>query len=215
MANDEISNTFSICAAEPEAGICGGAVASKYPAVGRVVVHAKAGVGAFCTQHYHNPKFGPKALELLEAGKTCEDVIAELLRDDDKRDQRQLAIVDKDGRAMNRNPPKPHPSGVYWGAFAGKNFAVQGNTLAGRGVIELMAAGFEDSRGSFADRLMRALLYGDHAGGDHRGKQAAGIRVCKTGVEGYWLELYVDDHADAVTELARLYAELKHDAKGT
>jgi uncharacterized Ntn-hydrolase superfamily protein len=54
---------------------------------------------------------------------------------------------------------------------------------------------------------------GDRAGGDHRGRLAAGIRVAKTGVEGCWLELYVDKSDDAVTELAKKYAELEHEAK--
>jgi hypothetical protein len=53
-----ISRTFSIVAYDPESGACGAAVASKYPAVGRVVPYVRAGVGAFCTQHWHEPKFG-------------------------------------------------------------------------------------------------------------------------------------------------------------
>jgi hypothetical protein len=32
--------------------------------------------------------------------------------------------------------------------------------------------------------------------------------------QGYWLELQVDQSGDAVTELAKKYAELTHDAKG-
>jgi hypothetical protein len=32
-------------------------------------------------------------------------------------------------------------------------------------------------------------------------------------VEGYWLELQIDQSDDAVTELAKKYADLKHDAK--
>jgi len=42
----------------------------------------------------------------------------------------------------------------------------------------------------------------------------AGIRIAKTGVEGYWLELYVDKSDDAVVELGQQYADLKHEAKG-
>ena len=61
---------------------------------------------------------------------------------------------------------------------------------------------------------MAALCAGDRAGGDHRGRLAAGIRVAKKGVEGHWLELQVDKSDDAVNELAKKYAELKHDAKG-
>ena len=58
----DVSGTFSIVAIDPEAGVCGAAVASKYPAVGRVVPYVRAGVGAFCTQHYHVPAWGERAL---------------------------------------------------------------------------------------------------------------------------------------------------------
>src|SRR5688500_12242043 len=68
-----LSATFSIVAADPDAGVCGAAVASKYPAVGKVVPYVRAGVGAFCTQHWHNPQFGPRALDLLAAGKLPEE----------------------------------------------------------------------------------------------------------------------------------------------
>ena len=42
-----------------------------------------------------------------------------------------------------------------------------------------MGKAYEETKGSLADRLMAALIAGDCAGGDHRGRLAAGIRVCK------------------------------------
>lgn len=211
---DGITATFSIVAVDPETGVCGAAVASKYPAVGNVVPYVRAGVGAFCTQHWHNPKWGERALDMLAAGKLPEETLGELLKGDEHIDKRQLAIIDMRGRAANRNPANADPDGVYWGAMSGKFYACQGNTLAGRKVIVAMAAAYEETRGSVADRLMAALIAGDCAGGDHRGRLAAGIRVCKKDVEGYWLELQVERSDDAVVDLAKQYAELKHDAKG-
>src|SRR5262245_48096667 len=55
-ADEPVAATFSIVAADPESGICGAAVASKYPAVGKVVPSVRAGVGAFVTQAQLNPK---------------------------------------------------------------------------------------------------------------------------------------------------------------
>ena len=214
MPASGITATFSIVAADPETGVCGAAVASKYPAVGTVVPYVRAGVGAFCTQHWHHPAWGPRALDLLEQGKPPEDVLAELLRDDPNREKRQLAIVDLQGRAVNRNPSRADPSGVWWGGTAGRYYACQGNTLTGREVIAAMARAYEETQGSLADRLVAALIAGDCAGGDHRGRLAAGIRVAKKGVPGCWLELQVDKSDDAVIDLARKYAELRHDAKG-
>ena len=209
-----MTGTFSIVAADPEAGVCGAAVASKFPAVGRVVPYVRAGVGAFCTQHEHVPDWGERALDLLAAGKLPEEVLGQLLRDDPDRDKRQLAIIDMAGRAANRNPARPDPSGWYWGAMSGRYYACQGNTLTGREVVVEMARAVEEAHGSLADRLMAALVAGDRAGGDHRGRLAAGIRVAKRGVSGIWLELYVDESDDAVAELARRYAWLEHPAKG-
>ncbi len=211
---DEVTGTFSIVAVDPETGVCGAAVASKYPAVGEVVPYVRAGVGAFCTQHWHNPSWGKKALDLLEQGKLPEEVLAELLRDDPQRDKRQLAIIDMQGRAVNRNPARADPSGIYWGGMTGRYYACQGNTLTGREVIVAMARAYEQTPGSLADRLMAALAAGDRAGGDHRGRLAAGIRIAKEGVEGCWLELQADKSDDAVTELARKYAALEHPARG-
>ena len=59
-----------------------------------------------------------------------------------------------------------------------------------------------------------ALIAADCVGGDHRGRLAAGIRVAKKDVEGYWLELHTDKSADAVIDLLKEYVALEHEAKG-
>lgn len=213
-APPEISATFSIVAVDRENNLCGAAVASKYPAVGRVVPFVRAGVGAFCTQHYHVPEWGEQALDLLEDGKTPDEVLAALLSEDKRPGMRQLAIIDIRGRAAVHNPVDAPEWSRYWGAMTGRDYACQGNTLAGREVIVAMSEAFEETKGSLADRLMAALVAADCAGGDHRGRLAAGIRVAKIGVEGDWLSLHVDESDEAVIDLARKYAELDHPAKG-
>ena len=171
----DVSGTFSIVAVDPNTGVCGAAVASRYPAVGKIVPYVRAGVGAFCTQHWHNPQWGELALDLLAKGKLPEEVLAELLRNDPQRDKRQLAIVDMSGRAANRNPTKADPSGIWWGAMSGRFYACQGNTLVGQEVIIAMAQAYEATNGSFADRLMAALVAGDCAGGDRRTARRYGL----------------------------------------
>jgi uncharacterized Ntn-hydrolase superfamily protein len=171
-------------------------------------------VGGFCTQHYHVPEWGERALDLMEQGMRPEAVLVELLKDDPESEQRQLAIIDMQGRAAVHNPTAAPERSRYWAATAGRYYCCQGNTLAGREVVQEMVRAFEDTTGSLADKLMAALSAGDRAGGDHRGRLAAGIRVAKQGVEGHWLELYVDQSDDAVTELAAKYAQLDHPAKG-
>jgi len=209
-----LSGTLSIAAVDPKTGVCGAAVASHYPAVGRVVAHVRGGVGVFCTQHWHHPDWGDLALDLLERGILPEEVLARLLRGDRQKDKRQLAIIDMFGRAANRNPARPAADGEYWGAMSGKYYACQGNTITGNEVIFAMARTYEKTKGSLADRLIASLVAGDKAGGDHRGRLAAGIRVAKRRVKGIWFELHVDESKDAVNDLLKAYRKQKHPAKG-
>ncbi|MGZ8596073.1 MAG: DUF1028 domain-containing protein, partial [Actinomycetota bacterium] len=61
------------------------------------------------------------------------------------------------------------------------------------------------------DRLLAALIAGDAAGGDRRGRQAAALLVVREG-GGYegrndrYVDVRVDDHPLAVSELARVFA---------
>src|SRR5215212_7690880 len=100
----EKTATFSICAVDPEAGLCGAAVASKYKAVGHVVPYVRAGVGAFCTQHHHVPQWGEPVLDSLAEGKRPEDILAELLKRDKEPELRQLGLIDMKGQAAVHNP---------------------------------------------------------------------------------------------------------------
>ena len=209
----KVSSTFSIVGVDPARNECGAAVASMYPAVGKVVPYVRAGVGAFCTQHWHNPEWGEKALDMLATGTLPEAVLAELLAEDADAGKRQLGIIDMLGRAANRNCWNADPGSEWWGALAGNCYSCQGNTLVGRDVLVAMARTFEETRGSLACRLVAALVAGDEAGGDHRGRLAAGIRVAKKGRDGIWLALDVDRSDRAVAELLEEYERLKHEAK--
>ena len=141
-------STFSIVAVDPQTGECGAAVASKYPAVGKVVPYVQADVGAFCTQHYHVPAWGPMALEQLAMGKPVEVIIAELLRQDRHPGQRQLSIIDMQGNTAVHHPTDAVKGSQYWGAMTGRFYACQGNTLAGSEVITQMAKAYERAEGS-------------------------------------------------------------------
>jgi len=161
---------------------------------------------------------------MLEQDKTPGEILFELTRDDQRAGTRQLAVVDRHGRTAQHNPTDAPQRSRWWGAMSGRFYACQGNTLTGSNVISAMAAAYETTAGSLADRLMAALVAGDCAGGDHRGRLAAGIVVDKPDVDkpdadkpdadGLWLNLQVDGSDDAVMELAKKYVELEHDAKG-
>src|SRR6185436_11511456 len=106
LANPPSPSTFSIAAADPEAGEVGVAVASRFFAVGSVVPFAKAGVGAVATQSFANTTYGPRGLDLLERGVGADEVVRVLTRGDEGRDQRQLGVVAADGTSATYTGPK-------------------------------------------------------------------------------------------------------------
>jgi len=197
--------TFSIVARDAD-GALGVAVASKFPAVGSVVPWARAGIGAIATQAYANVAFGPDGLAGLEAGGSALDVLDGLVRADPGAAERQVGIVAVTGVGANYTGPGCVP---WAGGRTGDGWAVQGNILAGPEVIEAMVEAFDSVSGELPDRLLAALLAGDRAGGDRRGRQSAALLVVRTG-GGYaggddrWIDLRVDDHRDPVPELIRL-----------
>jgi len=200
-------STFSIVAADPEAGEVGVAVASRFFAVGTVVPFAKAGVGAVATQSFANTTFGPRGLELLERGVTPEEVIRVLTRADDGREQRQLGVVSAAGTSATYSGAKCN---AWAGGRSGPNYAVQGNILAGEAVVAGMERAFLESKGkTLAERLYAAIVAGDAAGGDARGRQSMALLVAraKGGYSGFTdraIDLRVDDHADPIVEMGRL-----------
>jgi len=200
-------STFSIVAADPEAGEVGVAVASRFFAVGSVVPHARAGVGAVATQSFANTTYGPRGLELLQRGLSPEETLNVLTRADDDRSQRQAGVVSASGESATYTGP----GCLDWaGGRRGPNYAVQGNILAGEAVVLAMERGFLQSEGkSLAERLYVALKAGDDAGGDSRGKQSAALLVVreKGGYGGFSdraVDIRVDDHAGPIVELGRL-----------
>jgi uncharacterized Ntn-hydrolase superfamily protein len=199
--------TFSIAVADLEAGDWGIAVASKFPCVGAVVPWAKAGVGAVATQSWANTAFGPEGLDLMGGGTTAEETLRRLVEADEGREDRQVGVVDAAGRAATFTGSKC----MDWaGGTTGRGFAAQGNILAGEQVVAELARAFTESEGDLCDRLLAALLAGDAAGGDRRGRQSAALLVVRDG-GGYegrndrYIDLRVDDHPEAPSELARLF----------
>ena len=193
--------TWSIVARDSD-GTLGVAVASRFFAVGVHCPHGRSRIGALCTQALVNPHYGPAGLDLLEKTNSPEKTIRELTARDEGREQRQVHMVDAQGRVAAHTG-----SGcIDWcGHLAGEGYSVAGNMLAGAAVLERTAAEFERQKSlPFAQRLIAALAAGEAAGGDKRGKQAAALLVYTS--EDYpFLDLRVDDHAEPLAELRRLY----------
>ncbi|NLJ75165.1 MAG: DUF1028 domain-containing protein [Firmicutes bacterium] len=199
--------TFSIVGFDPQTQELGIAVQSRFLAVGSVVPWAKAGVGAVATQSFANTAFGPRGLALLEEGKTAQEALDILIREDEGRGKRQVGIVDGQGRAASYTGDKC----LKWaGGITGENFAAQGNILVSQETVEAMVETFLAAEGELAHRLLEALEAGQQAGGDSRGQQSAALLIVQEGA-GYGgfndrkVDLRVDDHHEPIQELKRLY----------
>ena len=198
--------TFSIVALDPVTGDLGVAVASKFLAVGSVVPWARAGVGAIATQALANVRYGPDGLAALESGIQAMAAVTVLTDADAGAAERQVGIVDAHGGAGSFTGQGCLP---WAGGRTGPGWAAQGNILAGPEVVDALVSAFTASTEPLPGRLLDALLAGDRAGGDRRGRQSAALLVVRAG-GGYgegddrWIDLRVDDHPDPVPELIRL-----------
>ncbi len=201
--------TYSIVARDPVSGRFGVAVQSHFLSVGPVVPWLEAGVGAVATQASVNISFGPIALEMLRAGWEAERIVAALVAGDPGAAQRQLGVVDAQGRAAAHTGAECI---LACGHVVGEGYTTQGNLLANDGVWQSMAPAFEVARAEgvpFWEQLLRALEAAEAAGGDVRGSQSAAIAIVEgTSRGGAWrgrvMNLAVEDHPDPVPELRRI-----------
>ncbi|PZX16942.1 uncharacterized protein DUF1028 [Palleronia aestuarii] len=95
---------------------------------------------------------------------------------------------------------------AWCGHRTGEVHSVAGNMLTGPEVVEATFRAYEMAHDlSLPDRLLRAMQAGEAAGGDRRGRQAAGLKIHRG--EAYpILDLRVDDHTNPLAELERLLA---------
>jgi uncharacterized Ntn-hydrolase superfamily protein len=193
--------TWSIIARDPASGAFGVAIATRFFAVGALCPHAQSGVGALSTQALINPYYGRQALDLLRQGVAAAEVVRRLTAPDEGREQRQLHVIDREGR-IGQHTGK---ACIDWcGAVSGSGYSVAGNMLANERVVPETARAYAASSSSLAERLIAALEAGEAAGGDKRGRQSAALLIYG-GEEYPELNLRVDDHAQPLAELRRLY----------
>jgi uncharacterized Ntn-hydrolase superfamily protein len=193
--------TWSLVALD-SSGALGVAVASKFFAVGALCPAVRNGKGALSTQALVNPLYARDGLAALDEGLAPAQIVERLTRADEGRELRQLHVVDSKGRVAAHTGKQC----IEWcGHLARDGFSLAGNMLAGPQVLEETARAYEAAAAlPFAERLMTAMEAGEAAGGDKRGKQGAALLIHTT--EDYpFLDIRVDDHADPLAELRRLY----------
>ena len=201
-------STYSIVACDLEAAQWGVAVQSRFLAVGAGVPAAEPHVGAVATQALANMRYGPDGLALLREGLSAEEVVARLTDADEGRADRQLGMIDAEGRAATYTGADC----LDWaGGTTGKDYAAQGNLLVSEDTVAALASTFEATAGQpLAERLIDALAAAQAAGGDRRGQQSAALLVVSKD-RGYMetsdalVDLRVDDHPTPIEELRRIF----------
>jgi len=196
--------TFSIVAVDLKKGETGFAISSCSYDSGRVG-QAEAGVGSIVSQARSNMVFQRLFFEKLGEGMTLNQILDHFKETDEEIEHRQVGMITLDGEALSFTGEK---CSRWTGHRVGDDYACQGNILVGPEVVEDMTEAFIATVGPLYDRLYAALLAGDEAGGDARGKLSARLVVVKEG--GGWggtdvvVDISVEDHAEPVKELSRI-----------
>jgi uncharacterized Ntn-hydrolase superfamily protein len=214
------AHTYSIVAYDSATGDLGVAVQSKFPNVGGIVPWAKAGIGAVATQSLGNTDYGEQGLELLARGATAPEAMRIVMRGDPRPSQRQVGMVDARGNAASWTGDScfdwagGRVGGQVVGGkgqvIVGRTYAAQANIMVSDQTVKNLAAAFERSTGSLADRLMAALVAGQAGGGDKRGMESAALLVVRKnagylGSNDRYIDIRVYDDTNPIRELERLY----------
>jgi uncharacterized Ntn-hydrolase superfamily protein len=212
--------TFSIGAVDTTHGVVGCATASRYVAVASLVLHAAAGAGVVITQSVADRSHGLQGVPMLAEGRDPSRVLETILADDERVALRQVAVIDANGVVAHFSGNQCTP---IVAVHEDSGVVALGNMLASGEVPQAMVTAFhrvyyapgpvspQRRRANvMAEALIAALRAGEAAGGDKRGKQAAGVLVAAAG-SGYSgrddraVDLRVDDHPDPVEELNRIF----------
>jgi uncharacterized Ntn-hydrolase superfamily protein len=194
--------TFSIVARCPRTGQFGIGAATGVPAVGKLLTHAAAGVGAVATQAKLNPYIGIDGVADLASGLRAGEVRARRLAADPEPAVRQFAVIDRHGETAVFTGAECIP---WAGSREGPGYSVQGNRLTGPDVLAEVEAGFLAApEASLDQRLLAALAAGDAVGGDRKEEISATIYVVDREAYQPW-DIRVDEHPDPIVELSRLH----------
>jgi uncharacterized Ntn-hydrolase superfamily protein len=196
--------TFSISGRCARTGMFGIAVSSSSPCVAARCAHARAGVGVCATQNITDPRLGPRALDLMQAGASAEEALSRLKEEAPHLAYRQLALVDRKGGTASFSGERT--LGRYRTVEA-PNVVAAGNLLSDLRVPEAMVQSFlQDDERHLGDRLIGAIQAAVAAGGEEGPVHSVGMLLVRD-VSWPVADLRVDWHeTDPIGALAELWA---------
>ena len=182
--------TFSIAALCPRTREFGCALATSSMAAGGRAPFVAPGVGVVLSQARSDPRLGILGLKRLEAGRSAQETLADMLASTPHSAWRQLGVVDREGRIAEFTGAQCTPAK---GARVGQASLAIGNGLANDSVVGAMLKGFEATPSKpLTDRLLMALEYGLDAGGEAYPLRSAAVKVAQPNVPFAAIDLMVD-----------------------
>ena len=171
-------------------------------AVGSRCVFARAGIGVVLTQHWTDPRLGPRGLAMLADGCPAAAVAAALAASTPQRDWRQLAVLDGAGGAGHFTGAQT--KGAF-GAAIGADCVAAGNIMRNAAIPAAMVAAFTAAGAlHLAERLLAAADAGLAAGGEEKPLASAALLIVRDAPFPY-ADLRVDAAASPLEELRRLW----------
>ena len=189
--------TLSIAAWDENTGQLAAAISSSSISVSSRCLHWRSGVGIALSQNITDPRLGPRLLSLVEDGVAVDAAINKITESTPYIQYRQLGLINAQGNTAS------FTGADALGCFAaaeGKYCVALGNLLANPTVPAAMIETFEQSTGSFGNRILQALIAGVDAGGEAGPLRSAGLLI---GGEPSWplAELRIDWDEDPIPKI--------------
>jgi len=181
----------------------GCAIATSSIAVGNRVAFVSPGGGVVLSQARSDPRLGVLGLERLEAGRSAQETVSDLIASTPHSQWRELGVVDLEGRVAEFTGAECAPAK---GACVGRGALAIGNGLANDAVVAAMLKGFEAApEHPLTDRLLTALEHGLEAGGEADPLRSAAIKVAQPNVPYPLIDLRVDFSESPIADLRGLW----------
>jgi uncharacterized Ntn-hydrolase superfamily protein len=196
--------TFSVAGLCPRTGEIGLALATSSMAAGARAMFLAPGCGAVFAQARSDPALGALGRARLEAGRSADETVADMLAAAPHRAWRQLGVLDAQGRAA-------HHTGEHCvaakGAVSAPGALAIGNGLANDAVVPAILRGFQaDPDRPLVERLIAALNAGLDAGGEPYPLRSAALQVSRPGIPFPVVDLRVDLAEHPLADLSRYWA---------
>ena len=144
------------------------------PAVAARCSYARAGIGAVASQNVTDPSLGPRALDIMQQGRSAAEAIKQLQETAPFMEYRQVLAVDKNGLCAIHSGTE---SLGIWTHSSAENVASGGNLLANENVPAAIVDSFLSTQGHIGDRLIAAMRQGLLTGGEAGPIHSAGLKL--------------------------------------